>query len=69
MTIVVAFLCASFVMTFGFFLGALMSAAKVADLEDRNAWLIEQFCGGDDPDVLVERFREQIDELDYPDDV
>lgn len=69
MSILVAFLLASLIMTLGFFLGALMSATKVSDLEDRNAWLVETFYGGEDPEVLVEKFREQIEDLESPDDL
>lgn len=68
MTIIAAFFLASLVMTLGFFLGALMSATKVSDLEQRNAWLIATFFGGDDPEELVKEFREQIEDFD-PDDL
>lgn len=69
MSILIAFLLASIIMTLGFCLGALMSATKVSDLEDRNAWLVETFYGGEDPEALVEAFREQIEDLDSPEDL
>lgn len=69
MMIVLAFFLAAIVMTLGFFLGALMSATKVADLEERNAWLVEAFFGGDDPEMLIEAFREEIEGFDSTDDL
>lgn len=68
--IVLAFFLSAMVMTFGFLLGSLLSVVRVRDLEHRNEWLENLLYENDeDPELLIERFRSDLDELDSPDDL
>lgn len=70
MTVIVAVVVGSLSMAVGVFLGALLSAARMADLEDQIGRLYAAL--DDDPveDEVVERFVAQLDDWDGdPDEV
>ncbi len=64
MTVIVAAVVGSLSMAVGVFLGALLSAVRIADLEDEVGRLYAAF--DDDPvdDEVVERFVAQLDDWD-----
>lgn len=68
MTVIVAFLVGSLVMTVGFLMGALLSAARVADLTREVSELRQVLHAEMDPEAMVAEFRDEIDEFRYDED-